>query len=339
LHPAAENADPKIKKGLIREKIREAGGSGILPVTPEEGKRPKESARGAATADINDAKKTDQAGEQQDLVRQIGMVFEKGDHREVLRLFGLHREALLKGADPRLLQQVGNSYKALGFYDPAVRTFQAAWQGGAQGSPALVLDWAEALAGKGKVAEAVSLIQTLLERPLESREQQEKAVRMLVRYLYRQRLYPEALKTLETAGRRFPRWDQDPENRYLLGIICFEIPGMGPKSLTALRQFVAVSQDPLKMAAAYEKIGDLYFDNKQYQEAWRVYYQAGRLQPESKGTFLAKKLTQCRLLAEERPSGAAGNGVAETDPFWKKLSEHRSDQRKLDKQVNELRLN
>jgi tetratricopeptide (TPR) repeat protein len=333
-----ENLDPKPTKGPVSEKARERAGGISQPPPLAESKRQQEGDRGPAAA--NNRLPTSQPGEGQDLVKQIETCFEKGDHREVLRLFGLNREAFRGGAEPRLLQLVGNSYKALGFYDPAVRTFQAAWQGGAQGSPALVLDWAEALAGKGKAAEAASLIQTLLERPAGPREEQERAARLLVRCLYQQRRYPEALKTLETAGRRFPQWDQDPETRYLLGIVCFEIPGMGSKSLPALRQFVGVSQDPVKTAAAYEKIGDLCFENRHYEEAWRAYYQAGRLQPQAKGTFLAKKLTQCRLLvAERRPGSAPGNEVAETDPFWKKLSEYRAAQQKLEKKVSELRLN
>jgi tetratricopeptide (TPR) repeat protein len=259
----------------------------------------------------------------------------------VLRLFGLHRESLGEGADPKLLQHVGNSYKALGFYDPAVRYFQAAWQGGAQGSPALVLDWAEALAGQGKAAEAASLVQNLLDRPAgPAPDLSGRARRLLVRCLVQQRLYLEAYKTLEEAGRRNPRWEQDPENRFLQGIVCFEIPGMGPKALQALRQFTAAGLDPGRTALAYEKIGDLSFADKQFEEAWRAYYQALRLQPEVKGTYLAKKLTQCRLLVEERRRGSPAEiGSAEGDPFWKRLQEHRSAQEKLENKVSELRLN
>lgn len=293
------------------------------------------------TLDKNTWTKTGQPLLQQALAGQIEKLFEKGDHREVLRLFGLHRESLGEGADPKLLQNVGNSYKALGLYDPAVRYFQAAWQGGAQGSPALVLDWAEALAGQGKAAEAASLVQNLLDRPAGAApDQPGRALRLLVRCLVQQRLYLEAYKTLEAAGRRNPRWEQDPENRFLQGIVCFEIPGMGPKALQALRQFTAAGLDPGRTALAYEKIGDLSFADKQFEEAWRAYYQALRLQPEVKGTYLAKKLTQCRLLVEERRRGSlAENGSGEMDPFWKRLQEHRSAQEKLENKVSELRLN
>lgn len=285
--------------------------------------------------------KTGQPLLQQALTGQIAKLSEKGDHREVLRLFGLHRESLGAGTDPKLLQNVGNSYQALGFYDPAVRYFQAAWQGGAQGSPDLVLAWAEALAGQGKAAEAASLIQNLPEGPAGSApDQQGRALRLLVRCLVQQRLYLEAYKTLEGAGRRIPRWEQDPENRYLQGIVCSEIPGLGQKALQALRHSTTAGLDPDRTALAYEKIGDLSFADKQFEEAWRAYSQALRLQPEARGTYLAKKLTQCRLLVEERRRGSlAENGLGEADPFWKKLLEHRSAQEKLETKVGELRLN
>ncbi|MCU0579823.1 MAG: hypothetical protein MUF69_09800 [Desulfobacterota bacterium] len=271
---------------------------------------------------------------------QIEKLFEKGNHREALRLFGQHRESLAEGAAPKLLQNVGNSYLALGFPDPAVRYFQAAWQGGAQGAPALVLSWAEALFGQGKAAEAASLVQSLLDRSAGTTPvQQGRALRLLVRCLAQQRLYLEAYKTMEAASRRNPRWEQDPENRYLQGMVCSEIPGLGQKALPALRQAAAAGLDPGRTALAYEKMGDLYFGDKQYEEAWQVYYQALRRRPEAKGTYLAKKLTQCRLLVEERrPGSSPGKGTAEADPFWKKLYEHRSAQQKLEKNLSELRL-
>jgi tetratricopeptide (TPR) repeat protein len=294
----------------------------------------------AETPDKNIWKSTGQPLLRQALTGQIKSLFEKGDHREVLRLYGLHRGTLQEGVDPGLLQQIGNSYKGLGFYDPAVRFYQAAWQGGGQGSPGLVLDWAEALAGQGQSAEAAASIQNVLDRPVAAGDQPQRAFRLLARCQYQQRLYHEALKTLEMAGRRFPKWDQDPENLYLQGLVCFEIPGSGPKALQAFRQFVALGQDPVRLAVAYEKIGDLCFGDNKYEAAWRAYYQAGRLQPETQGTFLAKKIAQCRLLVEERPGRPAPeNGTAESDPFWKKILEYRSAQQKLDKKIGELRLN
>jgi tetratricopeptide (TPR) repeat protein len=340
-NPAAErkNPNPKTKKALSAEKTGKSGKEPHPAVERAEVKKTSAISRTGENSAVEIPGETAELVLQRSLAGQIGMAFEKGHYREVLRLAGRHRELLKESADPGLLQQVGNSYRALGFYGGAVRSFQAAWQGGAQGAPGLVLDWAESLAGQDKFAEAASLVQDLLERPNAMRDQQGRAVRLLVRCLYRQRLYPEALKTLEEAGRPHSRWFQDPENQYWLGLAGSEIPGCGPKALAAFRQFVVSGQDPGRTALAYEKMGDLYFADQRYEEAWRAYYQACRLQPPAPGTFAAKKLTQCRLLVEGRRGGPApGNGADEPDPFWKKLYEHRSAQQKLEKNLSELRL-
>ena len=267
-------------------------------------------------------------------------LFEKGAHREVIRLFLLYEEDLRDDPLPRLTILAGHSFKALGLYEAAIQFYQTAWKGEEQESPALILDWAEALLEKENPTAALPLVQKLVDHPALPGDQKLKAYRLLIRSLHRQGRVLEALKAWEAAVTLFPALARDPESRFMEGILAFEVPGLTQKAFQALRGVAAQIQDPVKTAIAYERLGDLFFGERQYEEAWRAYYQSGQVHQAGGSPFLSKKITQCRLMLEpKKPGQSPGTPVIETDPFWKKLQETRVYQHHLENQVNALRLN
>lgn len=275
----------------------------------------------------------------QDLTREMEALAQKGAHREVIRRYRLHQGDLEQEPNSDLLILVGKSFRALGFFDPALRLFHKAWQGEAQGSPRLILEWSETLVDKEDWAAAHPLIRSLVDHADAAPAQKLQGYRLLARCLSKQNLHLEAYKTLEAARTRFPKMIPDAEFLFLEGMTAFEIPGLGRKAQEALKAVVILNQEPSKKGLAHERLGDLFFGEKRYLDAWRAYYQAYRLTATQSSPFLVKKLTQCRLLTEEKkPGSSSEKGVIENDLFWNKLYEARFNQRQLEKQVGALRL-
>jgi tetratricopeptide (TPR) repeat protein len=277
---------------------------------------------------------------QRALIPELEGLFNRAEYTEVLRLYSFHQEDLRDSPDHRLFQLVGKSFKVLGLPDPAGKYFQAAWQRGNQEPQAMHLDWAETFMEKGDPASAVPLLRRLIDHPTVSENLKLQAYLLLGQAWARQGNTAEALKILEESIARYPSPAACLDRWVLLGTLYAEMPGFHSKALDTLRQFAGRSQDPAKTAAAYERIGDLYFKEGKFSDARESYQKAQPVDRRSSAPFLTQKITQCRRLSE--PWGQAGNPAnpsGETDAFWKRVYEARAGQQALEKKIGELRLN